>query len=1264
VRNENLQYIISHFIIGTSLHCKDGRAVELNVVITVAPGVLANYTSIIRIVPRYAIVNNLPYPVRIWQDSSTFSNVGGSELTSKKASKWRSSIGDNDMSRINQYELLWGRPAVLNERQTAPAIGGTAARRSALYITTVYPSEIIPFCLPDSRGERQLRIDPGDPWDLSGSISTSKPGDFTLAMKQAVDSTAILHESSRASPHYEVRLPPHGTTSFDGDLGIWFESDYGANTGLIVKAIRKNSYCFNETEVHVGDELLYLNKIQLKGLAFDKAIDALKRHLFDLSSRRVDDGNVATPIKHGRNSIIRKSLRYQKDKDQPQQTSAAPSMVLTFRTVEERIRQVMIKAATTDTASYQSHEYFNRSRGSNETTRNGESSDSGFFIKAELKNYPRSHLGLFLVLREESTAPYELLNQSITYTIYYRQRDCDHLKWQFLKPGKSRRYAWDEPLKPKKLVIRVDSQNLFAHMGNLSVCNQSSDARKPLRSEDDVYFPKSALVPLDEVGYHETLSLQDTSVKNDSLKVPLCCLQFDVDVSRNHRILVVRDVPTDDSQRQMDQWLSELNQQVQHEEKRKNNLRDVTNRYTESNTATTMDFKRLVETNDLEDFFGQDDIVITECHQIFVEILEATGISSDTINASCNPYCDVRLKHGHNRNRLFGIRDRRRTYYIRKTFTPVWNKQSFVFHVPPEAAVVTRGYKLILRVRNYSPFRSHQVLGYARIDLHSVRDQKSHIGWFPLVGRNGRPELNTHGSHLGRGSVRVRVQWIYTMPALVQYFEILSESRIVAIQENISVIAKQLERLAESENEIRAGLDGIQAVRIEDLLSFPKYKRKENIDNLRRQKVKASTVKKNAGPLVSCEESLPESSSKKSQDYLTELPVLLRPHSHERGFKRTANSLHAIAHNLEKQISQKRLHRLNFTRQQFDEVLNTANGLIPLSLIRSWNMIQALLTDVDVEVKFNSNYIEATPRPNVLLSEASKALLGVYNPEVMNGIELKLYPPERAPRWMQTSTNAYINEWIKSRSSFDRTARISMKTVLHSGGWLSIRPITALNLPDVFTGMAVKIQYGSETYVSDTADIRSLDPSWYKINHRDSDAGDWELVSHNDMHIHIAPQLTSGTIRLSIIGEKKHKRPSSKTEIGVVYLPLGATVSCLLDCEESRLELLRWFPLSLVTARMEGDGGLGVRPPDTEKESDSDFKEYFAPCIQLALFWSPDNGNVSVNKITNDSQHTEGQKPLVQDSTESTNNQMNMERQPSFVKNYLNADIGWISALR
>jgi hypothetical protein len=101
----------------------------------------------------------------------------------------------------------------------------------------------------------------------------------------------------------------HGAIAFDGDLGIWFESDYGTNTGLIVKAIRQNSYSFNETEIHVGDELLYLNGIQLIGLAFDEAINTLKHHLLTLSSKRRDGPNFGTPVKQGRH----RSQKFQKN---------------------------------------------------------------------------------------------------------------------------------------------------------------------------------------------------------------------------------------------------------------------------------------------------------------------------------------------------------------------------------------------------------------------------------------------------------------------------------------------------------------------------------------------------------------------------------------------------------------------------------------------------------------------------------------------------------------------------------------------------------------------------------------------------------------------------------------------------------------------------------------------------------------------------------------------------------------------------------------
>ena len=54
------------------MNCKEGRALELMVVTQTAPGYLSGYTKIVRLLPRYVVVNNLPYPVRIWQHNSIF----------------------------------------------------------------------------------------------------------------------------------------------------------------------------------------------------------------------------------------------------------------------------------------------------------------------------------------------------------------------------------------------------------------------------------------------------------------------------------------------------------------------------------------------------------------------------------------------------------------------------------------------------------------------------------------------------------------------------------------------------------------------------------------------------------------------------------------------------------------------------------------------------------------------------------------------------------------------------------------------------------------------------------------------------------------------------------------------------------------------------------------------------------------------------------------------------------------------------------------
>jgi hypothetical protein len=166
----------------------------------------------------------------------------------------------------------------------------------------------------------------------------------------------------------------------------------------------------------------------------------------------------------------------------------------------------------------------------------------------------------------------------------------------------------------------------------------------------------------------------------------------------------------------------------------------------------------------------------------------------------------------------------------------------------------------------------------------------------------------------------------------------------------------------------------------------------------------------------------------------------------------------------------------------------------------------------------------------------------------------------------------------------------------------------------------------------------------------------------NDLHIYVAPQMTSGSIRISVVGERGTKKIKTRTELGVVYLPLGSTIAACIDvADSSRLRLdtsvqtyTRWFPLTNPrnAIPVEGDGGLSVRPQDTEKESDSLFNEYFAPCIQLSLIWDP-------HPDENDNTENDSEKMKVEDS------QMGQNRYaiPStLVRNYFNADIGRLTA--
>ena len=272
------------------MHCKDGRKLEASVSISIAPGRLSKYTKIVRICPRYIVVNQLHRPIRLWQDNSVEHPnlaIEHTEYSSKHSEsvKWifSTSYHERRTDIINQYELLFGSPTVIEESDMDDQ---TTAHRDACYIATVQPSDLVAFHLPDTRLERLLRVDYGPSWYLSPSFSADVPGEYVLAMSQARDLRMLPHVSSRGAPFYSVTFPPPNQedTVWGGELGVWFETEpFRRERTLIVKGIKEGSYASYYTDIFVGDQLMMIDSIPVEQFTFDQAMKYLKSEYLSVS---------------------------------------------------------------------------------------------------------------------------------------------------------------------------------------------------------------------------------------------------------------------------------------------------------------------------------------------------------------------------------------------------------------------------------------------------------------------------------------------------------------------------------------------------------------------------------------------------------------------------------------------------------------------------------------------------------------------------------------------------------------------------------------------------------------------------------------------------------------------------------------------------------------------------------------------------------------------------------------------------------------------
>ena len=271
--------------------------------------------------------------------------------------------------------------------------------------------------------------------------------------------------------------------------------------------------------------------------------------------------------------------------------------------------------------------------------------------------------------------------------------------------------------------------------------------------------------------------------------------------------------------------------------------------------------------------------------------------------------------------------------------------------------------------------------------------------------------------------------------------------------------------------------------------------------------------------------------------------------------------------------------------------------------LTSWTISRAFVNAVKV----------APRRPRVPLATAENTMDD--DPIEVSRIVEMLQLPHTAPVLLAERENNHMRELMRSRSLFSKACSRALGSVVnlgehylhlnqiffdqkHShfiffvlfyfvlfyfeGGVLTIRPITALNLPDTYTGMFVKVRTGGIVRLSETVDSKVV-PVWtademtestvenhistngkrkdkkpVNIKQRSSqynggmvsDFNDiaemvnpswvWGHPRKNDLRIQVDPFETSKSLRLSVIGE----RLQSKVELGCLEIPLGSALEC------------------------------------------------------------------------------------------------------------------------
>ena len=351
---------------------------------------------------------------------------------------------------------------------------------------------------------------------------------------------------------------------------------------------------------------------------FDETMKLIKERLAYVAAMKDKQNNSGEQPKRGLRRLSlagvkprRQTGAYSKQVNDSDGNIVKPAhLTLTFRTLEERLRKLRLKAGRGDgNLTVTQHNTYRpgmdrppskrsmQPENSVETTKTNQVDH----ICVEMKSL---HNTMFVILRnqDKENPPFRIQIRSINHIVFYRQRGCVGHLWNQLMPGECLPYSWVEPMKSKKLTVRVAAKTQDVFEVDCQASSQhdsisdidaeydldtdvatSADQEKHsaraarlkqaladqfVDTEERGGYGPSITVRLEEIGYRNFLPVPSKESGRHSLKRRKY-LNCEVDTDGGTRLLVVSDDSGSDDERSMlNRHLETLRKQISYEQQR------------------------------------------------------------------------------------------------------------------------------------------------------------------------------------------------------------------------------------------------------------------------------------------------------------------------------------------------------------------------------------------------------------------------------------------------------------------------------------------------------------------------------------------------------------------------------------------------------------------------------------------------------------------------------------------------------------------------